>query len=132
TPLHAEAAARLHPDDQSNAYTESTRQAGRYALRYRVVRSDGTWRWIYSQWEVKNSPQGVPDRAIGIMVDDTKVYELARSRDAAEGQLKIATELTQAAATAARVGIWTTVIGTNETEWNAQMYELFGMTGRAR
>jgi len=130
TPPHAEAAARLHPDDQSNAYAESTRQAGRYSLRYRVVRGDGTWRWIYSQWEVKNSARGVPDRAIGIMVDDTKVYELARSRDAAEGQLKIATELAQAAAAAARIGIWTTVIGTDETEWNAQMYELFDIDAR--
>ena len=132
TPPYAEAAARLHPDDQSNAYVESIRQAGRYAQRYRVVRSDGTWRWIYSQWEVKNSAQGVPDRAIGIMVDDTQVYELARSRDAAEGQLKIATELAQAAATAARIGIWTTVIGTEETDWNAQMYELFGIDERER
>ena len=250
TPNHPQAAARVHPDDQSDVYEQSTRRAGRYATRYRVIRPDGQLRWIYSQWEVKNSTAGVPERTLGIMVDDTEAYELARSRDDTAAQLRLATELAdiviwrhdlktarvhyndhgfkvmgrkyqpggltvdearapahpddvhklvdssaqalatgapidveirhqrddgawrhmlvrrvierdatgevvafvgvtldvtaqveqsrraeqlarrlEAAAEAARIGIWTTVIGTRQTEWNAQMYELFDMVG---
>ena len=252
TPNHPQAAARVHPDDQSDVYEQSTRRAGRYATRYRVIRPDGQLRWIHSQWEVKNSAAGVPERTLGIMVDDTEAYELARSRDDTAAQLRLATELAdiviwrhdlktarvhynehgfkvlglkhrpgglslaearapthpddvpklaassahalatgvpidvevrhrrgdgswrymlvrrvierdaagevvafvgvlldvtaqveqsrraeqlarrlKAAAEAARIGIWTTVIGTRQTEWNAQMYELFDMVGSA-
>ena len=252
TPNHPQAAARVHPDDQSDVYEQSTHRAGRYATRYRVIRPDGQLRWIYSQWEVKNSIAGVPERTLGIMVDDTEAYELARSRDDAAAQLRVVTELAdiviwrhdlktervhyndhgfkerglkfrpdglsldearatthpddvaklaassahalatgepidvevrhrstdgawrymlvrrvierdaagdvvafvgvtldvtaqveqsrraeqlarrlEAAAEAARIGIWTTVIGTRQTEWNAQMYELFDMVGSA-
>ena len=252
TPNHPQAAARVHPDDQSDVYEQSIRRAGRYATRYRVIRPDGQLRWIYSQWEVKNSTVGVPERTLGIMVDDTEAYELARSRDDTAAQLRLATELAdiviwrhdlktarvhynehgfkvlglkhrpgglslaearasthpddvpklaassahalatgvpidvevrhrrgdgawrymlvrrvierdtggqvvafvgvtldvtaqveqsrraeqlarrlEAAAEAARIGIWTTVIGTRQTEWNAQMYELFDMVGSA-
>ena len=35
----------------------------------------------------------------------------------------------EAATDAARIGIWTSVVGTRQAEWNAQMYELFGMVG---
>lgn len=146
-PDHLEAFARIHPDDQDATYSDSIRRAGRYSRHFRVIRPDGGIRRIHSQWEVKNSPQGVPERAIGIMVDDTEVYELARSRDATAAQFRLATELAnidqvehsrraerltqrlEAAADAARIGIWTTVAGTRQTEWNAQMYELFDMVG---
>jgi len=120
TPPHAIAAARIHPDDQNGVYAASTQRAGRYAQRYRVVRSDGSWRWIYSQWEVKNSAQGVPDRAIGIMVDDTQVYELARSRDAAEGQLKLATEL-------ADIVIWRHDLKSNRIHYNEHGFKVLGI-----
>jgi PAS domain S-box-containing protein len=250
TPDHHEAFSRIHPDDQDTSYADSTRQAGRYSRHFRVLQPDGGIRRIHSQWEVKNSPQGVPERTIGIMVDDTEVYELARSRDATAAQLKLVTELAdiviwrhdfktdrvsyndhgfkvlgipykpdgltpeearasthpndvaklaassahalatgvpidvevrhrradggwryvlvrrviernpagkplgfigvqldvtdqveqsrraeglarrlEAAAQAARIGIWTTVVGTHQTEWNSQMYELFDMVG---
>ena len=250
TPDYPLAASHVHEEDRTSYYLDSTRLAGRYAQHYRVLNADGSIRRIHSQWEVKNSAQGTPDRVIGIMVDDTEVYELARSRDNTAAQLKLATELAdiviwrhdlktdrihyndhgfkvlgipyrpgglsidearshthpddvqklaassahalatgvpidvevrhqrsdgawryvlvrrvierdaqgeviafvgitldvteqvehsrraeqlarrlEAAADAARIGIWTTVVGTRQTEWNAQMYELFDMVG---
>ena len=251
TPDFAVAASRVHPDDRiDNRYLESTKRPGRHIARYRVIQPDGSVRRLQSQWEVKNGPDGQPARAIGIMVDDTEVYELARSRDDAAAQLKLVTELAdiviwrhdlktdriyyndhgfkvldipfkpggltleearavthpddvaklaassahalatgvptdvqvrhrradgrwrdilvrrviersaggeplgfigvsldvteqaehsrraeelarrlEAAAGAARIGIWTTIVGTRQTEWNPQMYELFDMVG---
>ena len=123
TPDYAAAAARIHPDDQNSTYLDSTRQAGRYAQRYRVIQPDGSMRWIYSQWEVKNSPQGVPERTIGIMVDDTEVYELARSRDSAAAQLKLATEL-------ADIVIWRHDLKTGRVHYNDHGFKVLGIPYR--
>ena len=122
-PDHAQAFSRIHPDDRTSAYADSTRQAGRYARRYRVVQPNGGVRWIHSQWEVKNSPQGVPERTIGIMVDDTEVYELARSRDAAAAQLKVVTEL-------ADIVVWRHDFKTNRIFYNDHGFKVLGIPYR--
>jgi signal transduction histidine kinase/ActR/RegA family two-component response regulator len=112
TPDFALAAARVHPDDRLDGrYEESTRTAGRYNARYRVVQPDGKLRWLHSQWEVKNSPQGQPDRTLGIMMDDTAVYELARSLDHASSQLRLAAEL-------ADIVIWRHDLQTDRLHYN--------------
>ena len=84
-----------HPSRRSRAmiYPRVDPAAGRYAQRYRVLQPDGKTRWIHSQWEVKNGPRGTPERAIGIMVDDTEVYDSARALGDANAQLKLAVEL---------------------------------------
>ena len=122
-PDHAEALSRIHPDDRSAAYMDSTRRAGRYARRYRVVQPDSSIRWIQSQWEVKNSDQGVPVRTIGIMFDDTEVYELARSRDDATAQLKLVTEL-------ADIVLWRHDFKTNRVHYNDHGFKVLGIPYR--
>jgi signal transduction histidine kinase/ActR/RegA family two-component response regulator len=98
TPPFEEAVQRIHPDDRVKVlYAESTRQAGRYSQRYRVIQPDGKTRLIHSQWAVKNGPQGTPDRAVGIMMDDTEAYESARALVDVNAQLKLAVDLGQIA-----------------------------------
>ncbi len=98
TPHHDDAYAHIHPEDRARGvYPESTRRAGRYAQRYRVIQRDGKTRWIHSQWEIKNGPRGVPDRALGVMVDDTEAYETARTLSDVNAQLKMAVDLGQIA-----------------------------------
>ena len=100
TPHHDDAIARIHPEDRARGvYPDSTRRAGRYAQRYRVIQPDGKTRWIHSQWEVKNGPRGVPDRALGVMVDDTEAYEAARTLSDVNAQLKLAVDL-------GKIAIW--------------------------
>ena len=100
TPHHDDAIAHIHPEDRARGvYPDSTRRAGRYAQRYRVIQRDGKTRWIHSQWEVKNGPRGVPDRALGVMMDDTEVYEAARALSDVNAQLKLAVEL-------GKIAIW--------------------------
>jgi signal transduction histidine kinase len=112
TPDFVEAASRVHPDDRlDGVYERSTHRAGRYNARYRVVQPDGQVRWLHSQWEVKNSPHGKPDRTIGIMMDDTAVYELARSLDNASAQLRLAAEL-------ADIVIWRHDLQTDRLQYN--------------
>ena len=114
------ATERLHPEDRNSPYLESTRRAGRYVTRYRVIHPDGRTRWLQSQWEVKNSPQGQPDRAIGIVLDDTDVYELARSRNDTAAQLKLATEL-------ADIVIWRHDLKTDRVHYNDHGFTVLGI-----
>ncbi len=124
TPDFEAAAAQIHPDDRAVLnYDASTRRAGHYASRYRVLRPDGGVRWIQSQWEVKNGPAGTPDRAIGIMMDDTPVYELARSLGDASAQLKLAVEL-------ADIGIWRHDLTTDRMHYNDRAFAVLGIPVR--
>ena len=79
TPNYADAIERIHPEDRARMkYADSTRRAGRYAQRYRVVHPDGTTRWIHSQWEVKNGPRDhhhVKDLRVLVVDDDVATQE---------------------------------------------------------
>src|SRR5205807_9835286 len=124
TPTYEQAIAHLHPDDRMlMSYAESTQTPGRYAQRYRVLRPDGTTRWIHSQWEVKSSAGGKPERAIGIMVDDTVVYNSARALGEANAQLELAVEL-------GRIAIWRHDLATGRIHYNDRGFALLDMPER--
>ncbi|MGZ5249460.1 MAG: PAS domain-containing protein [Caldimonas sp.] len=125
TPSYEEAIQRIHPDDRAvMTYAESTQRAGRYSQRYRVIHPDGRTRWIHSQWEVKDGPQGVPDRAIGIMMDDTEVYAAARALGDVNAQLKLAVDLGQ-------IAIWRHDLRTERIYYSDRAFELLGLAPRA-
>jgi len=48
-----------------------------------VVRPDGSVSHLHSLWEVQARPGQPPHRAVGVMVDDSETWELARSVDRA-------------------------------------------------
>ena len=124
TPGHVEAMQRIHPEDrQSRVYVESTARAGRYAQRYRVLQDDGSLRWIHSQWEIVNGPDGMPQRAVGVMVDDTEVIALARSLDDATAQLGMAVELGQ-------IAVWRHDLTSNRMSYNPRAFDVLGMPYR--
>ncbi len=124
TPHHDDAIARIHPEDRARGvYPDSTRRAGRYAQRYRVIQRDGRTRWIHSQWEVKNGPRGVPDRALGVMMDDTEAYEAARALSDVNAQLKLAVDL-------GKIAIWRRDLGTGHMHLSDVAFELLGMAPR--
>ena len=124
TPDYERAIQHIHPDDRRLMhYAQTTQKAGRYAQRYRVVRPDGSMRWIHSQWEIKDGPDGRPDRAIGIMVDDTIVYNSARALGEANAQLDLAVEL-------GRIAIWREDLKTRRVHYNDRGFALLDMPSR--
>jgi PAS domain S-box-containing protein len=124
TPNYSEAIQRIHPEDRAAmVYADSTRRPGRYAQRYRVVHPDGKTRWIHSQWEVKNGPHGVPDRALGVMVDDTEAYDAAQRFSDVNAQLKLAVDLGQIAS-------WRHDLRTGRMHYSDLTFELLGMARR--
>jgi PAS domain S-box-containing protein len=88
---------RVHPDDRALVarHFSPLGAIGRHAQRYRVLRPNGSTRWIHSQWELKAGDDGRPDRALGIMMDDTESVELARSLHRAHAHLVAAVDLGQ-------------------------------------
>jgi len=83
------ARATLHPDDRERvlAELEQTRgrelHEGRSETEFRIVRSDGSLRWITSRARVEESPDGKGRRVFGVHVDVT------RQKLAAESALRL-------------------------------------------
>jgi signal transduction histidine kinase/CheY-like chemotaxis protein len=124
SPSFETAAKRIHPDDVPLVkYPESTQRAGRYEARYRVLRPDGSLQRLHSQWEVKNSPDGVPERTVGIMVDDTETYELAQAFNDTSEQLRLAVDL-------GNIAIWRQDLRTNRFHYNYRAYQVLDIPPR--
>jgi len=118
TPSFEAAIEHIHPDDRAGmSYLESTHRAGRHKQHYRVVQADGGVRRIQSQWEVRVGPDGVPNRVVGIMMDDTEIFESARALDDANTQLKLAADL-------GNIVIWRHDLVAERMHYNERGFEL--------
>ncbi len=119
----AEVRSWIHPDDlpavvASAERTLATGEPTDAQARYR--HADGRWRYIVTRRVLERDAAGAPVAFVGVGLDMTPQVE--RTAQA----LELAARL-EAAARAARVGIWTTTADGAETDWNAQMYELFDL-----
>jgi PAS domain S-box-containing protein len=77
----------------NQTFRHSIRRAGTYSHRYRVRSADGVVRQMHSQWIVKNGADGLPERVLGILMDDTEAWDLARTHAETAEQLGLALEL---------------------------------------
>lgn len=67
---------RLHPDDRERtqaAIDRAVQSCGEYAADYRIVRPDGSVRWVAARGRVLGDPQGRPVRMLGAAYDVTDV-----------------------------------------------------------
>jgi signal transduction histidine kinase/CheY-like chemotaxis protein len=101
------------------AFLDSTHRCGTYSHRFRVRRPDGAIRRLHSQWVIDAGPDGQPQRALGVMMDDTEAWDLARSHDAALTELAVAVDVGQLA-------VWRRTIGANVLRCNAVARRLLG------
>ncbi|MBT9525045.1 MAG: PAS domain-containing protein [Rhizobacter sp.] len=117
--------ARIHRDDRPGMdYREAAKTPGKYAKRYRIVGpTEGQWRHVHAQWEVKAGPDGVPNIITGVMVDDTEVYELAESFNTTSAQLKLAVDL-------GNIAIWRHDLRSNRIFYNDKGFEVLGIVPR--
>jgi PAS domain S-box-containing protein len=123
----AEARKHVHPDDLAlleAASAAALTSHGPVDVEARHRRADGSWRRMLARRVVERSPSGKALAFIGVTLDVTEQVE--RSQRAEELAHRL-----EAAARAARIGIWTSSVGAGPTEWNAQMYELFDLVGRS-
>jgi PAS domain S-box-containing protein len=67
--------ARVHPDDHgavSAAVRDSIATGRRYALEHRIVRPDGTVRWVQELADVERAATGEPVHLVGVVQDITE------------------------------------------------------------
>ena len=108
------------------AFRQSLRQPGTYSHRFSLRTPDGTLRRVHSQWRVKPGPDGLPERAIGLLVDDTETLALAAVSGVSgeiESQLALAVDL-------GRIGIWRHDLRTQRMSYNRQAWALVELEPR--
>ncbi|MFN7977590.1 MAG: PAS domain-containing protein [Vicinamibacterales bacterium] len=71
--------AMVHPDDQDQVrrgFDAAMRKGGEFSVQHRIVRPDGSQRWITGVGLVLLSPDGAPRRAVGVSLDVTAQHQL--------------------------------------------------------
>lgn len=83
-PSYEEFMELVHPDDRAKlreARVRALETAGRMDVEHRIVRPDGSIRWLHELGEVARGPDGAPERLLGTAQDITE-------RKAAEERLR--------------------------------------------
>ncbi|HET7201901.1 MAG TPA: ATP-binding protein [Steroidobacteraceae bacterium] len=85
----------IHPDDRDMVvarWSEAFRHRVPYGLEYRIVRPDGSTRWMYSRGRFHQNLDGSLQRIVGISMDVTERKQTEQARAAAEAALRQAKE----------------------------------------
>ena len=122
----AQGRATVHPDDIAamNRSAEQTLATGQPTdMEVRYPRPGGGWRHVLSRRALKCDPDGQPVGFVGVLLDVSDRVE--ENRLALEAARRL-----EAAAEAARIGLWSTKIDTPLPSWNRRMFTLFGLDPR--
>jgi PAS domain S-box-containing protein len=119
----------IHPDDRTriaDAFASwiGHRDRGHWDAEFRVLRPDGTIRWIHERG-VGFANRGGPQRVSGISTDITE-------RRLAEAALRVSEQRHALAMEAARDGHWDWIIGEDEYYASARMLEIYGFPADTR
>jgi PAS domain S-box-containing protein len=115
---------RVHPDDReqvSKAIADAIQNRKPYTAEFRVVRPDGSIRWVTDRGKFYFAPKGVPQRGLGVAVDIT-------DRKQAEEAIRETEERFRLVANTAPVLIW--MSGTDKlcTYFNKPWLEFSGQS----
>ncbi|MFO7551048.1 MAG: PAS domain S-box protein [Haliea sp.] len=113
----------VHPDDRAAitaAMRDTIRDDKPYRLEHRVLRADGSVRWLQQSAAVNRDEHGVARAMIGITQDihDRKLAELALKEN--ERELRKTQQM-------ARLGSWEEDCRTGEITWSSIVYEILGL-----
>ncbi|HEX7801035.1 MAG TPA: PAS domain S-box protein, partial [Asticcacaulis sp.] len=85
--------ATIHPDDRESVAAALQRDlagAGPCRAEYRVVRPDGSWRWVEASGVVSRDAGGRPLRFSGILIDTHERRQAEQALNDAHNQLRMA------------------------------------------
>ena len=117
---------RVHPDDHDNAMSANTEcvegLTESFAVEFRMLAKNGSWRWILNRGAaVTRQEDGRALRIIGTNTDITNLV-------AAKIALKQSEERLKLAASAAHLGVWDWDLQKSLLEWDARVFEIYGIT----
>jgi len=87
--------ARVHPDDLERVRAgalSAIAQEGHYEIEHRIVRPDGTQRWVFAAGDVLADANRVPVELVGVIQDITDRREAEEKARGVERQLRMLAE----------------------------------------
>ena len=81
----------IHPDDKERAFAELAEAQAKMEpkiLEYRIVRKDGTLRWVEDHINWEKDPEGKPVSLNGVMYDITERKQAEQAMEESEAKLK--------------------------------------------
>ncbi len=122
-PTHEDFLAALHPDDRARM-TElidaACRGTATYDCEFRIIRSDGQLRVIYSRGKVIRNKAGEATEMIGTGQDITE-------RTDGEVKLRRSEAMLAEAQRVAHLGNWSRDLRSGELIWSDECYRIFGL-----
>jgi PAS domain S-box-containing protein len=97
----------------------------------RVVRSNGTPRWVLINGMIERNVDGGPVAATGTAMDVTEQTEARLALAASEAALRQRTEELEEARDVAGLGVWRMDRRTGSLTWSPQLLRIFGIAGDA-
>ncbi|CAD5373441.1 putative Histidine kinase [Rubrivivax sp. A210] len=125
--LPSQARAHLHPEDMAavlRSFDHTLRSGEPSDMELRYARPGGGWRHVLMRRALQRDAGGKPMGFVGVMLDVSERVEDSRRA------LDYARRL-EAAAEAARVGLWSTRLDAARPSWNRRMFELLGLPADA-
>ena len=86
---------RIHPQDRTgvwNAVNHAMREHTPYSAEFRVVRADGSIRWIAAKGQFYFLPNGEPARMLGMATDITELKRAQQALHESEERLRMAAQ----------------------------------------
>ncbi|MFN5398055.1 MAG: PAS domain S-box protein [Pseudanabaena sp.] len=113
--------SRVHPDDLPHAQPDILEEQAIYNTEFRIIRPDGTVRWVMSYSCKQRNHQGELVRAVGVNIDisDRKNAELA---------LQDLSDRLEFALKGANIGIWEYQMNEERLIWDERMFSLYGIS----
>lgn len=114
--------AAIHPEDRDSTYLKFKEgmQSRTFNLAYRLIRPDGTVRWIEANAFPVRDDTGESTRIAGTAKDVTERALASAVLLESQQRLSLATE-------SAHLGIWEFDVTSDRLIWDSQMYVLYGI-----
>ncbi|HEY5999400.1 MAG TPA: GAF domain-containing protein [bacterium] len=128
SPTYDEIFARhIHPDDAARlreTFTACAKAHSVFECEHRIVRPDGSARWVYDRAYPHLDGSGALVRYVGATLDITE-------RKAAEEALRESEVRLRLAQQAAKAGTWEWDLVTNRNTWSDELWALYGLAVRS-
>jgi len=110
----------VHPDDLIKAQPDLAKEQATYNTEFRIIRPDGTVRWLMVSSFIQRDLQGELVRILGVNLDisDRKNAELA---------LQDLSDRLEFALKGAKIGIWEWQMSDGRLLWDERMFNLYGI-----
>jgi two-component system, cell cycle sensor histidine kinase and response regulator CckA len=120
-PTYAEWGNLIHPDERTEArqrVEESCKSGTPGDAEWRVIRPDGTMRWLAGRWRVFRDAAGEPSRMMGVSIDVTDRKTMEEALRQSEERFRLAINASDA--------VYDVDLATATVSWNETYLTLYG------